>query len=284
MSFNEELAILEARLAALERAGGFGAGSIKKNASGSVTSATGSADYIAWFTGASSLAKQSSGSLSIRQDASGNLGFYNGATETAYSDNNGNLVFLGAGGGLTTQYGLESDVTNFIGLNVPSGGSSFRFNSANSTVLRISNGGIINLYNSIATVGRGIPPIYAAGAQTLNTNAAPTTLSYAPPTIAGVYRLSAVLNILTGGTLTFKIKLTYKDPGGNAVTDIPVFTQQNSATLLAGSPGANVTGRFYIASETFAIDNSGTAITVADNAGTYTAGTYYWVPVLEQLV
>lgn len=82
--------------------------------------------------------------------------------------------------------------------------------------------------------------------------------------------------------MTWKIKVTYKDPGGNAVTDIPDFEQQNSATLLVGSPGANATGRFSFV-WTIAIDNSATAITIQDNAGTYTAGTYYWTPILEQL-
>lgn len=142
--------------------------------------------------------------------------------------------------------------------------------------------GFIAKYKNILTAGIGARIPYAVGAQTLNTNVAPTTLTYTPPATAGIYILSGGLNILTGGTMTFKVKITYKDPGGNAVTDIPVFTQQNSATLLVGSPGANVTGRFSF-SWAFAIDNSSTAITIQDNAGTYTAGTYYWTPFLEQI-
>jgi len=142
--------------------------------------------------------------------------------------------------------------------------------------------GLIITYAGNATSGKGIPALFGAGPQSLYTNVAPTTLSYTPPTVAGVYRISGYLDILTGGTMTVQLKVTYHDPGGIARTDIPVLTQQNSTTLLAGSPGANATGRFWFVM-IIAIDNSGTAITIGDNAGTYTAGTYYWDPVLEQL-
>lgn len=140
--------------------------------------------------------------------------------------------------------------------------------------------GKFTTYAGANVVGPGIVPIPAAGAQTLYTNAAPTALSLAGPP-AGVYMILAHLNILTGATLTFKAKLTYNDAGGNARSDIPVFVQQNSATLLAGGPAANSTGRFSF-SYVFSTDGSAT-IALADNAGTYTAGTYYWDPVLVQL-
>lgn len=127
---------------------------------------------------------------------------------------------------------------------------------------------------------RKVSVLYATTPQTLYTNVAPTGLSYTPPPTVGVYRITGFLNVLTGGTLTFRIKVTYKDPGGNAITDIPVFTQQNSATLLVGGPTANSTGRFSFTTS-FAIDSSATAITVVDNSGTYTAGTYYYATSLE---
>lgn len=123
----------------------------------------------------------------------------------------------------------------------------------------------------------------ASGAQTLYTNVAPTTLSFTPPPTAGVYRLSALLDALTAGTMTFKVKITYTDPGGNARTDIPAFYLQNTTAIVAGGNSANTAGRYVMFPHTIAIDNSATAITIADNSGTYTAGTYYWTPVLEQL-
>lgn len=140
-------------------------------------------------------------------------------------------------------------------------------------------------YNNIATGGLGIPAIYNAGAQTLYTNAAPTTRTYTPPAAAGTYRLGGSLNILTGGTLTFKIKVSYTDAGGTArATELPVFVAAGGTTLLSGGPAANSTGRFTMLPFEFSIDNSASNIVVSDNAGTYTAGTYYWVPHLEQLV
>lgn len=150
--------------------------------------------------------------------------------------------------------------------------------------LRHQGTGGFSVFNNINTVGGvGVPPIYAAGAQTLYTNVAPTTLSYTPPATAGVYRLTGYLNALTAGTMTFKVKITYKDAGGNAVTDIPGFYLQNSTAIVAGGNSANTAGRYTMLSYPFSIDNSATAITIQDNAGTYTAGTYYWTPVLEQL-
>lgn len=175
--------------------------------------------------------------------------------------------------------------------NFTSGGTQpgFRWVNYNGTTNPIILGlhsvsGIFTTYAGIATAGLGVPGIFAVGAQTLYTNSAPTTLSYTPPATAGVYRIGGTLNILTGGTMTFKIKITYQDAGGNAHSgDIPLFALQNSATLLAGSPGANTTGRYTMLPFEIAIDNSATAITVADNSGTYTAGTYYWVPHIEQI-
>lgn len=209
----------------------------------------------------------------------GHLGIFNGAAEVAWFQVSAGLSSL--------LLKNSSNDTAEIEILHSNGLMNFYYNSSVAATFGISTTGFYHLkpvvyYNGVSTVGAGVPPIYAAGAQTLYTNAAPTTVSYTPPATAGVYRISAYLNILTGGTQTFKIKITYKDPGGNAVTDIPDFEQQNSVTLLAGSPGANATGRFWFVA-VIAIDNSATAITVADNAGTYTAGTYYWTPVLEQL-
>lgn len=233
-------------------------------------------------------------SFQITDDASDNLGIYNapsGGTEIVYIDSIGNVVLLegnafqgkdGSGAART----LASLNSNQIQIGDTSRGADifnvmFYFGSTNKTTL--STAGILSKYGNITTAGLGAPAIYKAGAQTLYTNAAPTSLSYTPPATAGRYRLSASLNILTGGTLTFKVKITYTDAGGNARTPIPVFVADNSTSLVAGGPAANSTGRLSMVPWEFDIDNSGTAITIQDNAGTYTAGTYYWIPTLEQL-
>ncbi len=131
--------------------------------------------------------------------------------------------------------------------------------------------------------GYGFPHIYAAGAQTLYTNAAPTTMTYTPPLFAGVYRLNGYLNALTAGTMTFKAKITYTDAGGTPRTDIPAFYRQNTAAVIAGGMTANTADRYTMIPYTFSVDASGGAIAIQDNAGTYTAGTYYWTPFLEQI-
>jgi hypothetical protein len=127
------------------------------------------------------------------------------------------------------------------------------------------------------------PSIVAIGVKTLYTNAAPTTLSYTPAPVVGVYRATGCLDALTAGTMTFKIKITYTEPGGNARTDIPLFYRQNTAAVIAGGMTANTADRYIMINHTFQTDASATAITIADNSGTYSAGTYYWIPVLEKL-
>ena len=217
----------------------------------------------------------------VKLDASSNVGIYNSSgTEVAYFDGNGNLVILGSTvpAGTLSYYGSGS--SSSMRVNAPSGGSVLMQIAGNSNYQFLATG--VARFANIASAGLGVPAIYAAGAQTLYTNVAPTTLSYTPPATAGIYRVSAYLNIITGTTLTFKIKITYTDPGGNAVTDVPDFEQQNSTTLLAGGPTANTTGRFSF-SWPIAINNGAAAITVADNTGTYTTGTYYWTPFVEQI-
>lgn len=211
--------------------------------------------------------------------------------KTVQLDSNNQIQVIGLATGVSPNalsFGsgaTAANSSNYVGsngntiLNTPTGTSNRLL--VNGTFGFGFSAGSIDHFAGIATAGLGAAAVYASGAQTLYTNSAPTTLSYTPPATAGVYAVLASLDILTGGTQTFQIKITYHDPGGNSRTDIPVFTQQNSTTLLAGSPGANATGRFSFL-WVFAIDNSATAITVADNAGTYTAGTYYWNPQLLQ--
>ena len=81
--------------------------------------------------------------------------------------------------------------------------------------------------------------------------------------------------------MTFKTLLGYTDPGGNARTDNPVWMRQNNATPLQ-NPTANTADRFY-ADMIFAVNNSGTAITVSDNSGTYTTCVYSLAVTIERL-
>jgi hypothetical protein len=138
-------------------------------------------------------------------------------------------------------------------------------------------------YNNINTAGPGLAPIYGVGARTLYTNSAPSQLNVGGLS-AGTYRLSGGLDVLTASTLTVKLKVTYTDAGGNARTDIPGFylTSGSATAIVSGGNTANTTGRYTMIPMEFTIDGS-QPIIILDNAGTYTTGTYYWVPVLEQV-
>lgn len=113
-------------------------------------------------------------------------------------------------------------------------------------------------------------------------NAAPTTVSYTPPATAGTYRLSAFLDVTTATTITFKTKLTYTDPAGSATTDRPGWYLENSGVVT--QPTANTADRFTTIPYIFGIDNSGAAISLADDAGTYTTCAYRLNTVLERLI
>lgn len=141
--------------------------------------------------------------------------------------------------------------------------------STNVDTLKYSNASAI--FNVVATK--------ATSQQTSVTNAAPTTVSFTPPAEAGIYRISGYLNVTTGTTIAAALKITYKDPQGNSRNDGVVFQKAGSATLLTSV----VTTGQQTFHETIAIDNSGTAITVADNSGTYTTCVYDLAVVIERL-
>lgn len=136
------------------------------------------------------------------------------------------------------------------------------------------------------TLGNGVSkfstPIIVLTTSQLRTNQAPAAFSFTPPASAGTYRVSFYLDITVGTTLTFIAKLTYTDPAGSARSANVQLVLEGGTAVLAGGPAANSTGQFT-GEQSFGIDNSATAITVVDNSGTYTTGTYRWIVVLEQL-
>lgn len=180
-------------------------------------------------------------------------------------------------------------------LNITPGSAFFGFNTDNSLNFQptadptpsagnagsiwnsSTNAGIFKYCNSSAVFN--IVATRATSQQTSVTNAAPTTVSFTPPAQAGIYRISGYLNVTTGTTIAAALKVTYKDPEGNARNDGVVFQKAGSATLLTSV----VTTGQQTFHETIAIDNSGTAITVADNAGTYTTCVYDLAVVIERL-
>lgn len=170
-------------------------------------------------------------------------------------------------------------------MSQPFPGTIQNLHVAELTVRELTASAFVNALaksNGITLVGQGFPLIVAQTSQS-KSNAAPTALSYTPPAVAGTYRASWYLDITTGTTLTFIAKLTYTDPAGSARSANIELLTEGGTSVVAGGPAANSTGQFS-GVETFAIDNSATAITVVDNSGTYTTGAYRWVVVIEQLV
>jgi hypothetical protein len=157
----------------------------------------------------------------------------------------------------------------------------YKFLDGGGTVgLAIDSSCKLQTYNAITTAGLGVPAIYKTSSQLANTNAAPTSVAYTPPSTPGTYRASGYIEVTTGTTISLKLKLTYGSPGGtDPVTDGIDFQQQGSITFLTAIV---TTGRYFFTMP-FAIDNSGTAITLADNSGTYTTCVYNLVYTLEQL-
>ncbi len=166
------------------------------------------------------------------------------------------------------------------GVTIDDSGGQLTISGPTGTkILQLNSSGIItNSTGAILT-----PSIVKTVVQSAATNVAPTTLSFTPPSVAGTYRISAQLNATTATTLTFKNILGYTDSTAAARTDIPVWERQNSATMLV-APTANTADRFVQGPFLFSIDNSGTAITLGDNAGTYTTCVYDYTVVLERLI
>ena len=148
-----------------------------------------------------------------------------------------------------------------------------------STVANTTLPGIVSSYNGKTTAGQGLATVLASSTQNAVTNAAPATVSLTPASAVGTYRISGYLNVTTGTTIAAALNITYKDPQGNARNDGVVFQKAGSATLLTSV----VTTGQQTFQETIAIDNSGTAITVADNSGTYTTCVYDLAVVIERL-
>jgi hypothetical protein len=191
-----------------------------------------------------------------------------------------NGSFLDASNIGTTGLGVYGAAGTQVASIGAGGANSFSFGS--SQQFTINSTGLPTKSNNVALVGQGFPLIVAASVQN-QTNLAPTTVSFTPPATAGTYRVSSWLDLSTATTVTFKNILGYTDAAGTAQTDKVIWEQQNSATMLV-DPTANTTGRFVQLPYLFSVDNSGTAITLGDNTGTYTTCVYRYTVILEQLV
>jgi hypothetical protein len=192
---------------------------------------------------------------------------------------NGNLAFTLPGSNATITGPPTNQDIQFLASDT-TGLMSVRRN-----VIDFEIGGLTRLagyfiyYNGIETAGIGVPAIYANGGPQHQTNAAPASVTYSPPSTAGQYRLFVTLLVKTATTLTLKMSVTYTGADGTSHVDALVFQKEGSATLLTSVTAADR----YVADQSFLIDASGGTITIADASGTYTTCEYWVQPNLEQL-
>lgn len=113
---------------------------------------------------------------------------------------------------------------NFVKLawDQGTGGVIFGKGDGATTVAAMSGAGKLTTYNSIATVGNGVPPEVAQVDLTAQTAAVGTTTLYAVPASgAGQYRLSWDAKVTTAGSVSSTLgalTIVYTDPDGNAIT------------------------------------------------------------------
>ena len=167
-----------------------------------------------------------------------------------------------------------STAETVIGLD--SGGNSQYFQG------RLVNTRKIAIYENINTVGTGTPPIYGGGTTQHKTNAAPTSVTYTPPSAAGAYVLTVGATIKTATSLALKLKLTYTGADGAAKSDTPGWLISTGGTVNGGT--GITTAVDASMSWLFNVDNSGGVITLADNSGTYTTCEYWLTPIIQEYV
>ena len=137
--------------------------------------------------------------------------------------------------------------------------------------------------NNIALVGQGFPLIVAQSAATALNAADTNRINYTPPAVAGVYRLTYEVDVTTATTDNFHFVGTWKGATGDALSQTLGGSDKLGTGLIAGAITNTIGVGAYYGSVTFAIDNSGTAITLS-TVGTFTTVVYNITAILERLV
>lgn len=169
--------------------------------------------------------------------------------EAIYFRNSGNTADNG-----TLQYTsgnimalVNGEANSLIQLRLNGGNAKVQVTDLAATnLLSVGSAGTVTTYNSIATVGNGVPAEYAVVDLTAQTAAIATTTLYTTPS-AGQYRLSWNMKITTAaGTSSTLGPLTivYTDPDSVAVT--LTAGAQIAAGTIATSSAANTTGTVLI--------------------------------------
>lgn len=157
--------------------------------------------------------------------------------------------------------------------------SSFSLtNAVPTTVLGIGYTGLLTTYGTVATAGRGVGAIYAAGSAFLQTGAVTGLASYTNGPTDGLFRVCVFLNMISWTTpATFNVEVVYTDDDGTARTQIVPLTQ------VAGTFAAAVTATGIWQGSVVLCANASTAINI-NTSGTFTGSPSYNVyATIEQL-
>jgi len=221
----------------------------------------------------------------IKDDGSGDLGIYKGATNIATIEDNGNLVILTSAGvensTPNTNAVIYGDASGVAIITAGNAVDALYLYDGSILLFKVNVAGKIRTYNSLPTQGIGVPAVYASSIQNLS-NSAPAQITYTPPATIGTYRMSYWLDITTATSILFTVNLVYTDTNGTPRSFAPLMFPEGGATGVNGGPAGNTAGRWY-GSQMFGIDNSGNAISIQDNSGSYINCAYRWHVTLEQL-
>jgi len=150
--------------------------------------------------------------------------------------------------------------------------------------------GMISMYNpnGIKKYFFGDPPTIATIATsavitTANTGAVTDQVNYTPPAHAGIYRVSAMVNVTAWTTpASFTVVVSYKDDQGGAHTETMAMTEGDGS--VSASALIDEVSTFYGTPLLISIDNSATAITVS-TTGTFTGSvSYSFATLLERVL
>jgi hypothetical protein len=166
--------------------------------------------------------------------------------------------------------------TGALMLNINSAGTITAIYGLNVTNKLLS-------YNGLSPQGQGLPiPVVAPAVATGQTAANTNFINYTPPATAGVYRITAMVNITAWATpATFTVAVTYKDDQSNSRTETCAVVRGSTGAVAAAITAVD---RWYVPGMLISIDNSATAITLS-TTGTFTGSpSYSLAAVLEQVI
>lgn len=151
------------------------------------------------------------------------------------------------------------------------------------TLFKPDGTALVSFDSELVLAGQTVSLIVAAPAVGAGkTNAVTNFINYTPPSKAGVYKVSAMVNVTAWTTpATFHIIVGYTDSNGSAQTEA-VRCERGSN----GDEAVDITAvdRWYIEPHLLAIDSSGAAITLS-TAGTFSGSPVYTIAaVLERVI